>query len=59
VNGLAVPATIWLTPNKVTEMAESSSTFWDMGWLSAPSAYLDEQAVRATEGLQVDAYFVQ
>ena len=59
VNGLAVPAKIWLTPNKVTEMAESCSTFWDMGWLSAPSAYLDEQAVRATEGLQVDAYFVQ
>jgi hypothetical protein len=49
VNDWAVPAAVWLTQSEVTEMAERSSTFWDMGWLAAPSAYLDELAVRATD----------
>ena len=53
VNDWAVPAAVWLTQNEVTEMAERSSTFWDMGWLAAPSAYLDELAVRATEVYKV------
>ena len=49
VQGWAVPTTDWLTPNHVTEMAEHSNTFWDMGLFAVYPADLDYLAVRATE----------
>jgi len=49
VQGWAVPTTDWLTPNHVTEMAEHSTTFWDMGLFAVSPADLDYLEVREKE----------
>lgn len=49
VQGWAVPTTDWLTPNHVTEMAEHSTTFWDMGLFAVSPADLEYLEVREKE----------